>query len=223
MVGAGVLLECLDDASIDSIVVVGRRTTGVRHSKITELIHGDFFNWAPLRATLADCDACYFCLGVSSAGMSEQTYYHLTYDLTISAAEAVIAASPKVTFCYVSGAGTDSTEQGRVMWARVKGKTENALLRMPFRGAYMLRPGYIQALRGVRSSTGWYRAIYTVVSPIYPVLSRLLPRYVTTTANIGRAMIQLATVGYSKRILYSPDINRLALDRAVRPSVTSAS
>ena len=147
--------------------------------------------------------------------MSESDYHHLTYDLTLAAATQLAATTAaRLTFCYVSGAGPDSTERGRTGWARIKGKTENALLRLPFKAAYMFRPGYIQPLKGIRSKTRWYQAMYDVIGGLYPVLRRLFPRYVTTTVNIGRAMIEVAAMGYPKQILLSPDINRLAAAHA---------
>jgi len=213
MLGAGALLECLDEPRVGSVLVIARRPTGVVHAKVTEVIHADFFKYDDLRSRFAACDACFFCLGVSSVGMSEDAYHHLTYDLTLAAAGAMVGASPQMTFCYVSGQGTDSTERGRAMWARVKGKTENALLRLPFKAAYMLRPGFIQPLRGVRSSTGFTRAFYAVTAPIFPVLRLLAGNHITTTVNIGRALIHLAAEGDPKRILGPRDINRLAAAR----------
>jgi len=210
MVGEGVLRECLEDARMQSVLVIGRSSTRLTDPKIREILHTDFFDFKPIQAQFAGYDACFFCLGVSAAGKSEDDYRRLTYDVTLAAAEAIVAVSPNLTFCYVSGEGTDSTEHGRAMWARVKGKTENALLRMPFKAAYMFRPGYIQPLKGVRSKTGWYQAIYNVLGPAYPLLRRLAPRYVTTTVNVGRAMIQVAMNGYSKQILATNDINLVA-------------
>jgi uncharacterized protein YbjT (DUF2867 family) len=210
MVGAGTLLECLDDAQVASVLVIGRRATGVTHPKLAEVLVTDFFSYEALQRRFAECDACFFCLGVSSAGMSETDYHRLTYDLTLAAAQAMVAANPRMTFCYVSGEGTDRTERGRTMWARVKGKTENALLRLPFKAAYMLRPAYIQPLRGVRSKTPLYQAFYSVLGFLYPVTRRLAPRYVTTTVNLGRALIRLAVEGYAERIVVTTDINRLA-------------
>ena len=208
MVGAGALLECFADPRVDSVLVITRSPTGRSHPKLREILHSDFFNYGHLAADFASCDACFFCLGVSSVGLSEAEYTRLTYDLTVAAARAMAAANPRMTFCYVSGVGTDSTERGRTMWARVKGKTENALLALPFTGAYMFRPGYIQPIGGVRSKTGWVQTAYTVLAPLYPVLRPLLRG--TTTANFGRALIQVAANGYTKRILYSSDINALA-------------
>jgi uncharacterized protein YbjT (DUF2867 family) len=210
MIGAGVLLECLDDPRVASVLVIGRSRCGVQHPKITEILHSDFFNYGPLAEHFKDRDACFFCLGVSSVGMAEPQYRRLTRDLTLAAAQAMAGINKEMTFCYVSGAGTDSSERGRAMWARVKGETENALLRLPFRSAYMFRPGFIQPLRGVRSKTSWYQALYTVLRPISPLLGRLLPGSVTTTVALGRALIQVAAAGYPKPILETRDINRLA-------------
>jgi len=208
MVGAGALLECFADPRVDLVLAITRSSTGRRHPKLREILHTDFFDYQHLAGDFASCDACFFCLGVSSVGMSEAEYTHLTYDLTVAAARAMVAANPRMTFCYVSGVGTDSTGRGRTMWARVKGETENALLALPFAGAYMFRPGYIQPIGGVRSKTGWVQAAYTVLAPLYPVLRPLFRG--TTTANFGRALIQVAANGYTKRVLYSSDINALA-------------
>ena len=214
MVGKGTLLECLDDRRVDSVLVVSRRPVGISHPQLREIIHDDFFDFTRISSQFTELDACFFCLGVSSVGMSESDYHHLTYDLTLAAATALAAtAGSRLTFCYVSGEGTDSTERGRTSWARIKGKTENALLRLPFKAAYLFRPGYIQPLRGIRSKTRWYQAMYDVIGGLYPVLRRLFPRYVTTTVNIGRAMIEVAASGYSRQVLFSPDINRLAAER----------
>jgi uncharacterized protein YbjT (DUF2867 family) len=211
MVGKGVLLECLDDPRVEQVLLVSRHRIDVSHPKITEIVHRDFFDFAPIRSHFAGLDACFFCLGVSSLGMSERDYDHLTYDLTLAAAQALLAAAGgRLTFCYVSGEGTDSTERGRRGWARIKGKTENALLRLPFKAAYMFRPGYIQPLRGIRSKTRWYQAVYDAIGSLYPLLRRVFPRYVTTTVNIGRAMIRVAAEGHPTRILSSAEINQLA-------------
>jgi len=210
MVGAGALIECLADPRVTSVVAITRSPLGRSHAKLREVIHRDFFAYDTLKEDFAGCDASFFCLGVSSVGMSESDYTHLTYDLTLAAARAMAAVNTHLTFCYVSGVGTDSTERGRTMWARVKGRTENALLAMPFKAAYMLRPGYIQPIGDVRSKTGWVQAAYSVLAPLYPVLHRLLPNSSTTTANLGRAMIEVADSGYPKRILYSRDFNALA-------------
>jgi uncharacterized protein YbjT (DUF2867 family) len=209
MVGAGALLECLADPRVESVLSISRSPTGRTNPKLREVIRADFFSYDDLRGDFAAADACFFCLGVSSVGTSEAAYTRLTYDLTLAAARAMVAVNPRLTFCYVSGVGTDSSEQGRTMWARVKGRTENALLALPFKAAFMFRPGFIQPVKGVRSKTGWYQAMYTIVAPLYPVVHRLLPQFSTTTASLGRALIQVAAVGYSKPILYSRDIDEL--------------
>jgi uncharacterized protein YbjT (DUF2867 family) len=209
MVGAGALAECLADDRVQSVVAPTRSPLNRTHPKLREVRRDDFFHYNDCRAEFAACDACFFCLGVSSIGMDEKTYTHLTYDLTLAAAQALVAANPRMTFCYVSGVGTDSTERSRRMWARVKGRTENALLALPFNAAFMFRPGYIQPVGDVRSRTGWVQAVYRVVAPFYPVVRRLMPSATTTTANLGRALIQVAAAGYSKPVLYSTDMNRL--------------
>ena len=209
MVGAGALLECLADPRVESVLVISRSPTGRTHPKLREVIHPDFFTYDALRADFATSDACFFCLGVSSVGLSEAAYTRLTYDLTLAAARAMVAVNPRLTFCYITGTGTDSSEQGRTMWARVKGRTENALLALPFKAAFMFRPAFIQPVKGVRSKTRWYQAVYTIIAPLSPILLRLFPQFTTTTARLGRALIQVAAVGYSKPILYSRDINVL--------------
>ena len=212
MVGKGVLLECLDDARVEHVLLVSRHPIDdVSHPKIREIVHADFTAFETLTPAFADIDACFYCLGVTAIGLSEGQYHHLTYDITLAAATALASASAgRLTFCYVSGEGTDSTEHGGTMWARVKGKTENALLRLPFKAAFMFRPGYIQPLRGIRSKTRWYQALYDVIGPFYPIVRRLFPKYVTTTTNIGRAMIHVAVSGWSRQILSSGDINQLS-------------
>ena len=211
MVGKGVLLECLDDARVEHILLVSRHPIDVSHPKIREIVHADFTAFENLTPAFADIDACFYCLGVTAIGLSEGQYHHLTYDVTLAAATALASASAgRLTFCYVSGEGTDSTEHGGTMWARVKGTTENALLRLPFKAAFMFRPGYIQPLRGIRSKTRWYQALYDVIGPFYPIVRRLFPKYVTTTTDIGRAMIRVAVSGWSRHILSSGDINQLS-------------
>jgi len=211
MVGKGVLLECLEDARVDHVLLVSRHPIDVSHPKIHEIVHPDFAEFGSIQAQFVDLDACFYCLGVSAVGLSESQYHHLTYDLTLAAATAMASVTAgRLTFCYVSGEGTEGTERGRTMWARIKGKTENALLRLPFKAAFMFRPGYIQPLRGIRSKTRWYQALYDVTGPFYPILRRMFPRYVTTTVNIGRAMIHVAATGSSKQILSSADINELS-------------
>jgi uncharacterized protein YbjT (DUF2867 family) len=209
MVGQGVLRECLLDRDVEAVLTIGRSATGQQHAKLQEIISTDLFNLSSIESRLVSFDACFFCLGVSAAGMNEQDYRRLTYDLTISVATTLVRLNPGMTFIYVSGAGTDSSERGRMMWARVKGKTENDLLKMPFRAAYMFRPGYIQPLHGIRTKTKWYGALYAVMGPLYPLWKRLLPSYVTTTECLGRAMINVARQGAPKRLLENQDINSL--------------
>ncbi len=209
MVGQGVLRECLIDPGIERVLVVGRSPTGVRSAKLIEIIHDDLTNYSAIEAQLTGFDACFFCLGVSSIGMSEDRYRHLTYDITLAAATTLARLNPQMTFTYVTGAGTDSTEQGSRMWARVKGKTENDLLKLPFKAAFMFRPGVIQPLHGVRSKTAWVQTVYDVSWPLWAVLRRLTPRLVTSTEQIGRGMIRVAREGYPRKVLEMEDINSL--------------
>ncbi|MFT4119051.1 NAD-dependent epimerase/dehydratase family protein [Bradyrhizobium sp.] len=209
MVGQGVLRECLIDPGIERVLVVGRSSTGVRNAKLTEIVHDDFLDYSAIEPRLTGFDACFFCLGVSSIGMSEERYRHFTHDITLAAATVLAKLNRRMTFVYVTGAGTDSTEQGALMWARVKGKTENDLLRLPFRAAYMFRPGVIQPLHGARSKTAWVQAVYDVSWPLWSVLRRLAPRLVTSTEQIGRAMIRVAREGYSRKVLEMENINSL--------------
>ncbi len=210
MVGQGVLRECLLDPDVDAIQTVGRSATGAHHAKLREIVQPDLFHYSDIEAELKGFDACFFCLGVSSAGMSEPQYENLTYTLTLAAAESLSRLNPAMTFVYVSGAGTDSSEQGRIMWARIKGKTENAILRLPFKAAYMFRPGIIQPVHGARSRTPAYRVGYALAKPVLPLLRRLFPRYILTTEEIGRAMIQVAKRGAPKKVLESWDIGDCA-------------
>ena len=209
MVGQGVLRECMVDPGIDNVLVVGRSPTGVRNAKLVEIIHDNFLDYSAIETQLTGFDACFFCLGVSSIGMSEQRYRHLTYDITLAAATTLARLNPQMVFTYVTGAGTDSTEQGSRMWARIKGKTENDLLKLPFRAAYMFRPGAIQPLHGARSKTAWVQAAYTATWPLWSVLRLISPRLVTSTEQIGRAMIRVAREGYPRKVLEMEDINSL--------------
>ncbi|HSF89980.1 MAG TPA: hypothetical protein VLA46_11215 [Saprospiraceae bacterium] len=206
MVGKGVLLECIDSADVEKILVINRSPVGITHPKLKEIIHKDFFDWTAIREQLSGYNACFFCMGVSSVGMNEADYRRMTYDLTLGFAKELRALNDSMTFCYVSGAGTDSSEQGRMMWARVKGKTENDLLALGFKDAYMFRPGFIQPMRGIKSKTALYQGIYNIISPFYGLLRRM-PKYVTTTVVIGKAMIRVAMEGYDKKVLESIDIN----------------
>ena len=207
MVGKGVLLECIDSPDVERILIINRSPVGISHPKLREIIHKDFFDWANIRSQLGGYNACYFCLGVSSVGMKETDYRRMTYDLTLGFAREILPLNPDMTFCYVSGAGTDSSEKGRSMWARVKGKTENDLLALGFNAAYMFRPGFIQPMKGIKSKTPLYQGIYNVISPLYGLLRRM-PRYVTTTVIIGKAMIGVSLHGFKNRVLESLDINR---------------
>ena len=209
MVGQGVLRECLLDDGVESVLAVGRSPTGQTHAKLRELIHRDFTDFSGVAAELTGYDATFFCLGVSSLGMKEADYRHVTYDFTMAAARVLAQQNPGMKFIYVSGAGTDSTEKGKTMWARVKGETENALFKLPFKAAYMFRPAGIQPLHGVRSKTGWVQAIYVVSAPLLSYLHRVAPHYMTTSEQLGRAMIKVARGGYPKPVLESEDINAL--------------
>jgi uncharacterized protein YbjT (DUF2867 family) len=210
MVGQGVLRECLIAPDVDRIATIGRSATGARNPKLREIVHADLFDYSGMEAELTGFDACFFCLGVSSAGMPEAQYERLTYDLTIAAAHALCRWNPQMTFVYVSGAGTDSSEKGGVFWARVKGRTENELLRMPFKGAYMFRPAGIIPMHGEISKTRLYRVFYSITKPLLPVLRKLLPNYFLTTEEVGRAMIHVARVGAPKKVLESSDIRDCA-------------
>jgi uncharacterized protein YbjT (DUF2867 family) len=219
MIGSGVLLECLDDPRIESVVSVVRHVSGVVHPKLRELVHHDYLDYVPICAEFAGVDACLFCLGVSSAGMTEADYRRITFDFTLAAAKEILAESPHATFCYVSGAGTDGSGRGRVMWARVKGQTEKALLAMGFHAAFMFRPGYIQPMKGVRSKTALYQLVYNIGGPLYPLMHLLVPSYVTTTVDLAHAMIEAAGRGCERHILETADINRLAQQyKATKPA-----
>ena len=212
MVGQGVLRECLLDPEVESVLTIGRNATAQRHEKLQEIVHQDLSDLSAIEGKLSGYDACFFCLGVSAAGMKEEAYRRLTYDLTISAARTLAKLNPTMTFIYVSGSGTGSTERGRMMWARVKGQTENALLQMPFKAVYMFRPGYIQPLHGIRTKTKWYGAVYAMMGPLYPVWKLLFPKYVTTTECVGRAMLRVAKRGAPKSVLENQEINNICRD-----------
>jgi uncharacterized protein YbjT (DUF2867 family) len=209
MIGQGVLRECLLDARVESVLTIGRTPSGQVHPKLREFRHHDFLDFSALDSELTGFDACFFCLGVSALGLSEEAYRRVTYGYTLAAAEALARLNPNMAFLYVSGQGTDSTERGRSMWARVKGETENALLRLPFLGVYLFRPGFIQPLHGIRSKTRLYQTVYAVLDPFLPLLKRLAPHQVTTTEQLGRAMLQVAAGGHPKPRLEMRDINAL--------------
>jgi uncharacterized protein YbjT (DUF2867 family) len=206
MVGKGVMYECIDDPVIDIILLVNRSSTGIQHPKVKEVLVKDFFQLESLREHLVGFDACFFCLGVSSVGMNEADYTKVMYELPLHFAKELLALNPQMTFCFVSGAGTDSTEKGKSMWARVKGRAENAILSLGFKDAFMFRPAFIQPLRGIRSRTQWYNALYLITMPLHFLL-RKMPKYVTDTTTLGKAMITVAKHGYPKSILESEDIN----------------
>jgi uncharacterized protein YbjT (DUF2867 family) len=206
MVGQGVLRECLLDPEITEVLSIGRSATGQQHPKLREIVHKDLYDYSSIEDQLSRFDACFFCLGVSSAGKSEADYRRITYDITIAAAQTLARFNPNMTFIYVSGAGTDSSENGSTMWARVKGQTENALLRMPFRAAYMFRPGAIVPLHGIKSSTRVYQLVYALLGPILPWMQRRWPNQITTTEKLGQAMLKAAKHGAPKKILETGDI-----------------
>ena len=217
MVGQGVLRECLRDPEVELTVTIGRTATGMRDAKLKEIVHGDLGNYAGIEGELTGFDACFFCLGVSSTGMMEAEYEPITYGFTLAAAETLCRVTELekpnkgMTFIYVSGAGTDSSERGRIMWARVKGRTENALLRLPLK-AYMFRPGFIQPMDGIQSKTAVYRVFYKLGGPLLPVLRWALPNQVLSTREIGRAMLAVAKRGYEKRVLETRDIRAVVRD-----------
>ena len=209
MIGKGVLLECLEADAVKSILVINRHTCDITHPKLKEIIHDDFFNLSDLKDQITGFDACFFCLGVSSVGLDETKYSKITYILTLNFARLMAVLNPDSVFCYVSGAGTDSSEKGRSMWARVKGKTENELFALPFKASYMFRPGYIQPMKGIKSRTKLYALFYLFLSPVYYLL-RPFHGMVTDTVSVGRAMINIARKGYDKRIITNQDIYILA-------------
>jgi len=207
MVGQGALRECLLAPDVESVLTIGRTATGQRHAKLREIVRTDLTDYAAIESELAGHDACLFCLGVSAAGLSEQDYTKITYDVTLAAAQVLARLSPGMTFIYVSGEGTDSTERKRAMWARVKGKTENALFKLPLR-AVMFRPGLIRPMHGIKSKTRLYRVAYAALWPLFPVLGAL--GAMTTTERVGRAMLEVARRGAPKPILANRDIDELA-------------
>lgn len=206
MVGQGVLRECLQAADVDAVLAVGRSPTGLVHPKLRETVVPDLFDHEAAAAEWSDFDACFFCLGVSSAGMTETAYTHITRDLTLAIAQSLNRRNRQMTFVYVSGAHTDASERGRSMWARVKGQTENALRRLPFRAVYLFRPGLIRPLDGIRSKTPAYRLFYTLAGPLLPLVHRLFPRSVVSTADIGRAMLTVARRDQPNPVLEAADI-----------------
>ena len=205
MVGEGVLLECLNHPDVEQVLVINRKPGGVSHPKLREIIHIDFFSLAPIEQQLSGFNACFFCLGVSSVGMGKEEYTHITYDLTLNVAQLLAKANPEMTFCNVTGAGTDTSEQGRVAWARVKGATENALLRL-FKHAYMFRPVFMKATPGQKNLKSYYKFF----AWLYPIGGALYPAGFCTLQEVGRAMINAVTKSYPKQILDVKDIVKLA-------------
>lgn len=213
MVGQGVLRECLLDTQITGVLAIGRSAVGRigdSNEKLHEIVRKDLANLSDLEDQLRGYDACFYCLGTTSAGLTEEDYRRVTYHLTLGVAQALAEVNPNMTFIYISGMGADSSERGPVMWARIRGETENALLRLPFRAVYIFRPGYIQPLHGIQSKTKLYRVFYAILAPIYPLLRKLAPKYVTTTEDLGRAMIDVAERGAPKHVLEMADINDCA-------------
>jgi hypothetical protein len=201
MVGEGVLLECLNHPNVEEVLVINRKPLGITHPKLREIIHSDFFNLAPIESQLIGYNACFFCLGVSSVGMNKEEYKHITYDLTLNVAELLAKLNPETTFCYVTGLGTDSSEQGRIAWARIKGATENALMRL-FKKSYMFRPGFMKATPGQKN----LQISYKFFAWLYPIGRSLYPAGFCTLAEVGQAMINAAANGYPKQILEVKDI-----------------
>src|SRR5580658_3060450 len=192
MVGQGVLRECMLDPQVEKVLSIGRSATGQSNAKLRQSVQKDIADLSSIEDQLRGYDACLFALGVSSFGMKEADYRHITYDYAVGAAQTLARLNPGMTFVYVSGAGTDSSERGRTMWARIKGETENDLFRLPFKAAYMFRPGVIVPLHGIKSKTKVYRIFYAALAPLLPLLRAILPKYVTTTEQVGRVMIQVA-------------------------------
>ena len=209
MVGKAVLLECLTDSRIEKVLVINRKPLDIAHEKLVEVIHDNFYDFSSLKTRVGQYDACFFCLGISSVGLSEDNYRKITYDLTLAFANTFISVNPAAVFCYVSGAGTDSSEHGKLMWARVKGKTENDVMKLGFRDAYMFRPGYIQPFKGVRARSPVVNVLYVIFTPLYYML-KPFTNSVTDSVSLGKAMINAATKGFSKKILENRDINALA-------------
>jgi uncharacterized protein YbjT (DUF2867 family) len=217
MVGQGVLRECLLDPAVELVRIVGRTATGITDPKLHETVHADLWNYAAIEGELTGFDACFFCLGVASAGMEETAYQRITYGITIAAAETLVRLNPGMTFIYVSGAGTDSSERKSLMWARVKGKTENAVMRLGFKGAYAFRPGAIEPVHGAVSKTKSYRILYALTKPVLPLLRWAFPNYILTTEEIGKAMLKVARDGAPKAILETWDIRGVLIGRAPAP------
>lgn len=211
MIGQGVLRECIAAPDVSQVMVVGRTPVAQVHPRLQELLLADLMSLHDHESKLQGFDACFFCLGISSSGMTEEDYRHLTYDLTTNVAFLLARLNPGMTFVYVSGAGADSSEQGPSMWAKVRGQTENALFRLPFARVYALRPAIIQPLHGIRSKTRSYRILYQMLSPLFPLLRRLAPKTVLTTEMIGKAMLELARKGAEVQVLETREIHMVVM------------
>lgn len=221
MVGQGVLREALLDDSVRTVVTVGRGPTGKKDPKLRGIVHGNLLDLGPIAGQLGDLDACFFCLGVTSSGMTEADYRRVTHDFAVSAARTLLAKNPGMTFVFVSGAGADGTARSRTMWARVKGEAENAIQKMPFKAAYVFRPAFIEPLHGIRSRTRMYNVLYSLLRPLVPLVRLLFPAYVTTTERVGQAMLEVAKRGAPKAVLENRDINDVAA-RAETKTATGA-
>jgi nucleoside-diphosphate-sugar epimerase len=209
MVGHAVLHECLQNEAVGAVLSVGRRKNGITHPKHRELVHADLFDLKPVAEQLKGYDACFYTIGVSSAGMNEADYTRTTYDLTRAIAEVLLPLNPNLSMVFVSGKSTDSSERGRVMWARVKGRAENLLLGMPFKSTTIIRLAGLVPAPGGSSSTPLYRFFLASASVVLPALHGLWPRYITTSEILGRAFIRAAQGKAPKQILESPDIHAL--------------
>jgi hypothetical protein len=206
MVGEGVLFESLQHPDVESILVINRKPCGVTHHKLKEIIHADFFDLLPIEPELSGYKACFFCAGVSSVGMKEPEYTKITYDLTKSFAQTLSKLNPDMTFCYVSGAGTDSSEKGKIMWARIKGKTENDLMKLQFKNVYAFRPAFMKPIKGQKNAPAFLKYVVW----LYPVLHSLFPQYFGLLSDVGLAMINCAKSGGGKSVLEAKDIAELA-------------
>ena len=206
MIGQGALIECIEHANVKSILAIGRKSCGKASDKLKEIIHTDYLDYSSIEKELSGYNACFFCLGVSAMGMKEQDYHTITHDYTLKAAEVLSRLNPDMTFCYISGAGTDDTLKSRMMWARVKGKTENSLKKFPFKKVYLMRPAYIQPLKSVKSNY----TMYKILGPFYPLWKALFPKYVTNTVELGQAMINAVLYGSDKQTLENKDLIELA-------------
>lgn len=208
MVGRAVLLECLGSNQVEEVLIINRHPLGMEHPRLKEIVHNNFKDFSSVKNQLKNYDACFHCMGISAIGLSEEKYADITYNMTEVLAKTLYSLNPDMVFNYVSGTGTDSTEKGRIMWARVKGKTENMVLNMGFKDAYAFRPGIILPEKGIKSRTGWYNTFYVIARPLFPLLKKM--KSVTTTTNVGKAMINSVIYPQQLKHLENPDINRLA-------------